>query len=47
VLLTAWKKVRNNKVFNRLEILIDKVKEINPLEESKRIADEIELKLSM
>jgi len=40
-------KVKNNKVFNRLEILVDEVKEINPLEESKRIAEEIELKLSM
>jgi len=38
-------KVKNNKVFNRLEMLVDEVKEINPLEESKRIADEIELKL--
>lgn len=40
-------KVKNNKVFNRIEMLIDEIKEINPLEESKRIADEIELKLSM
>jgi len=40
-------KVKNNKVFNRLEMLVDEIKEINPLEESKRIADEIELKLSM
>lgn len=40
-------KVRNNKVFNRLEMLVDEVKEINPLEESKRVSEEIELKLSM
>ena len=40
-------KVRNNNVFNRLEMLVDEIKEINPLEESKRIAEEIELKLSV
>jgi replicative DNA helicase len=40
-------KVKNNKVFNHLEMLVDEIKEINPLEESKRIADEIELKLGV
>ncbi|HLC39447.1 MAG TPA: DUF2240 family protein [archaeon] len=40
-------KVKKNKVFNRLELLVDEVKEINPLEESKRIAEEIELKLGV
>jgi replication factor A1 len=40
-------KVKKNKVFNQLEMLVDEIKEINPLEESKRIADEIELKLGV
>jgi replication factor A1 len=40
-------KVKKNKVFNRLEMLVDEIKEINPLEESKRIAEEIELKLGV
>jgi len=40
-------KVKKNKVFNRLELLVDEVKEINPLEESKRIAEEIEVKLGV
>ena len=40
-------KVRNNKVFNRLEMLVDEFKEINPLEESKRIVEEVELELSV
>ena len=38
-------KVKKSKVFNRLEMLVDEVKEINPLEESKRLVEEIELKL--
>jgi len=40
-------KVKKNKVFKQLEMLVDEIKEINPLEESKRIADEIELKLGV
>ena len=37
-------KVKKNKFFDALEIVADSVKDINPLEESKRIAEEMEQK---
>lgn len=38
-------RVKNNKFFKTLEIVADSVKDLNPLEESKRIADELEAKI--
>ena len=40
-------KVKKNKFFDRLEMVADSVKAINPLEESKRIAQEIESKIGV
>jgi replication factor A1 len=40
-------KVRKNKMFDRLEMMANDFKDINVLEESKKLADEIELKVSM
>ncbi len=38
-------KVKKNKFFDSLEIIADSVKDINPLEESKRVAEELEAKI--
>jgi hypothetical protein len=35
-------RVKKNKDFNRFELTASGIKEINPLEESKRIAEELE-----
>lgn len=37
--------VKNNKFFKTLEIVADSVKDLNPLEESKRVAEEIEAQI--
>lgn len=39
-------KVRKNKMFDRLELIVNDAKDLNVLEESKRLAEEIELKVS-
>lgn len=39
-------KVKNNQFFQKLEIVADQIKDLNVLDESKRIAEEIETKLS-
>jgi len=36
-------KVRKNKIFDRLEMMVNDFKDINPLEESKKLLDELEL----
>lgn len=38
-------KVKKNKFFDKLEMVADSVKDINPIEESKRLVEEIELKI--
>lgn len=38
-------KVKNNTFFQKLEIVADYIKDLNPLDESKRIAEDIEAKL--
>ena len=35
-------RVKKNKDFNRFDMIASSIKEINPLEESKRIAEELE-----
>jgi replication factor A1 len=39
-------KVRKNKMFNRLELIVNEAKDLNVLEESKKLAEELELKVS-
>lgn len=36
-------RVRKNKMFDRIEMMVNEFKDINPLEESKKLLDEIEL----
>lgn len=43
--LTVSGKVKKNKFFDSLEMIADSVKGLNPLEESKRIAEELEAKI--
>jgi ssDNA-binding replication factor A large subunit len=38
-------KVKKNKLFDRLEMIADSVKDINPIEESKRLVEEIEVRI--
>jgi len=38
-------KVKKNKFFDKLEMVADSVKDINPIEESKRLVEEIEVKI--
>lgn len=38
--------VKKNKIFDKLEIIVNEVKDLNALEESKKLAKEIELKVS-
>ena len=40
-------KVKNNSFFNTLEMVADSVEDINPIEESKRLVEEIEAKIGV
>jgi ssDNA-binding replication factor A large subunit len=39
-------KVKKNKIFNRLELIVNEVKDLNALEESKKLVEALELKVS-
>jgi hypothetical protein len=40
-------KVKNNSFFNTLEMVADAVEDINPIEESKRLVEELEAKIGV
>jgi len=40
-------RVKKNKVFDRIEMIVDEVKDLNTIEESKRIAKEIEKEIGV
>jgi DNA/RNA endonuclease YhcR with UshA esterase domain len=39
-------RAKRNKIFDRIEIIADEITEINPLEESKNLVEEVERKLT-